>query len=139
MRYLDLVLAFSKPKKAPLRDEQVNVAQSQLLETRPQSTGNVGNVADDLGGDEELFPSYTSLLEPCTELGLRLVDLGAILVVVAKTKRHLDTIYASLIDFAFITTFIPGCTGAVPELEISLAKRRATDSRILPLGCCCHR
>ena len=96
---------------------QVNIVHLKLLQTRLQRRGNIGNVADDLRNQVEFLSRHAGLLDGCAELGLCLVDFGAVLVVVTHVDGHLRGIDAGLIDFRFVAAFVPSCTCAVANLE----------------------
>lgn len=119
---------------------QVDIVQLQLLQARLQRVGDVGDVGDDLGRDEELLSGHAGLLQRRPQLRLRLVDFGAVLVVVAQLERGQGGVDASLVEFRFIAGFVPGGTGAIADLSIvnavALLRYGSVD---LPSVSSCHR
>lgn len=99
------------------RGIQVYVADAELLEARFERGGDVFDVGQDFGDDVELLARDAGVLDGFPELGLGLVDFGAVEVVVAEPDGHLGAGDAGFVELRFVAGFVPGCAGAVGELD----------------------
>lgn len=92
---------------------QVNIVESQFLQTCVDGFGDVGNVGDDFGCDEKLLSRRTAFLDGGAEFAFCIIDFGPVEVVVA----HLDGCFygfdESAVGFAIVAGLVPGGSGAV--------------------------
>lgn len=98
-------------------DGQVYVAHAQFLQTRLERLRHVLDVRQDLGDDVELLARDAGVRDRGPQLGLGLVDFGAVEVVVAEPDGHLGTGDAGFVELRLVAGFVPGCAGAVGELR----------------------
>lgn len=88
----------------------------QLLQTQLQGGGNVGNIRQHLGRDEELVTAHAGLFDGHAEFGLGFVDFGAVEVVVAHVDGGDGAVDAVLVELGFVAGLVPHGAGAIGEL-----------------------
>lgn len=89
------------------------MVDAELLQARAQRGRDVSDVRQDLGHDVELLAGDTGLLDGGSQLGLSLVDFGAVEVVVAEADGGFGAVDACLVKLGLIACLVPGGAGAV--------------------------
>ena len=106
---------------------QIHVLQPQLLQAGPDRPRDVRDVGAHLGRHEELLARDPGLRDGGAELGLGVVDLGAVEVVVVERDGRLDAGDEGRVRLGVVGLFEPrgpravgehGDGGAVGEFEI---------------------
>ena len=97
-------------------DIQIYMIDLQLLQTQFESAGDVGDVGQHLGRDEELVTADVGLFDGHAEFGLGLVDFGAVEVVVAQVDGRDGAVDAVLVELGLVAGLVPGGAGSVGKL-----------------------
>ncbi len=98
---------------------QVNIVESELLQTRVDGFRDVGDVGDDFGCDEELLSRHVTLLDCGADFAFRVVDFRSVDVVVAQLDGCFDGFDELAVGFAVVGKLKPGGPGAVAKLEVA--------------------
>ena len=111
---------------------QIYIVNLELLQAGFQGVLNIANVLGYLCHHVEFLSRNATLLDGGAKLGLGLIHyrqvgwwwtssgrdirtLGAIKMSIAELDSCLHAINDSLVNLAFISALVPGCSGAVPE------------------------
>ena len=86
---------------------------TELLQACVQRGRDVSDVRQDFGHDVELLAGDARLLDGGSQLGLSLVDFGAVEVVVAEADGRFGTVDACLVELGLVAGLVPGCAGTV--------------------------
>lgn len=86
---------------------------TELLQARVQRGRDVSDVRQDFGHDVELLAGYAGLLDGGSQLGLSLVDFGAIEMVVAEADGGFGAVNTCLVELGLVAGLVPGGACAV--------------------------
>jgi hypothetical protein len=89
------------------------MVNTKLLQAHVQRSRDVSDVRQDLGHDVELLAGDAGLLNGGSQLGLSLVDFGAVEVVVAEADGGFGAVDACLVELGLVAGLVPGGAGAV--------------------------
>lgn len=89
------------------------MVDTELLQACVQRGRDVSDVRQDLGDDVELLAGDARLLDGGSQLGLSLVDFGAVEMVVAEADGDFGAVDACLVELGLVAGLVPGGTGAV--------------------------
>ena len=89
------------------------MVDTELLQACVQRGRDVSDVRQDLGHNIELLAGDATLLDGGSQLGLSLVDFGAVEVVVAEADGGFGAVDACLVKLGLVPSLVPGGTGAV--------------------------
>lgn len=89
------------------------MVDTKLLQARVQRSRDVSDVRQDLGHDVKLLAGDAGLLDGGPQLGLSLVDFGAIEMVVAEADGGFGAVDAGLVELGLVAGLVPGGAGAV--------------------------
>ena len=77
---------------------EIDIIRLQLLQTGPQRVGDVSDVAEDFGDDEQLVSDNAGFLDGGSQLGFGLIHFGPVEVVVAQLDGSLGRVDAVLVE-----------------------------------------
>ena len=89
------------------------MVDTELLQACVQRGRDVSDVRQDLGDDVELLAGDARLLDGGSQLGLSLVDFGAVEVVVAEANGGFGAVDTCLVELGFVASLVPGGASAV--------------------------
>lgn len=89
------------------------MVDTKLLQARVQRSRDVSDVRQDLGHDVKFLAGDAGLLDGGSQLGLSLVDFGAIEMVVAEADGGFGAVDACLVELGLVAGLVPGGAGAV--------------------------
>lgn len=95
---------------------EVDIVQPQLLQTRVDGAGDILNVGNHFGGDEELVARHAALLDGIAQLLFGIVDLGAVQVRVSRLDRQLGGIDQFLVLWRIRVRLVPCRARAIADL-----------------------
>lgn len=89
------------------------MVDTELLQACVQRGRDVSDVWQNLSHDVELLAGDARLLDGGSQLGLSLVDFGAVEVMVAEADGHFGAVNACLVELGLVAGLVPGGAGAV--------------------------
>lgn len=89
------------------------MVNTKLLQARVQRSRDVSDIRQDLGHNVELLAGDAGLLDGGSQLGLSLVDFGAIEMVVAEADGGFGAVDTCLVELGLVAGLVPGGAGAV--------------------------
>lgn len=89
------------------------MVNTELLQARVQRSRDISNVRQHLGHNVKFLAGDARLLDGGSQLGLSLVDFGAVEMVVAEADGGFGAVNACLVELGLVAGLVPGGTGAV--------------------------